>query len=125
MIDIMTLPHNDDDFRFLKHVNENPDVLLRLNKLANDARKAGVKKIGIDLLYARLRWDMMVETRTDDFKLNNDFRPYYSRVLMALDSRLNGMFDIRGDEGNIEFLRRGVYKIFESKNLLTVKKKAA
>ena len=50
--------------------------------------------VGIDMLYARIRWDFNVEVHTtpNNFKLSNNHKPYYARLIMVKEPQLKGIF---------------------------------
>jgi hypothetical protein len=72
------------------------DVLVRL---AQDwVRRTGRDKVSIDLLYEVARWEIalgITPINPDDYKLNNNFRAYYSRMIMHFEHDLVGMFQLR------------------------------
>lgn len=74
----------------------NPHVYSGLVKLARQARRAGRKKIGIGMLFERMRWEIFINTTGDDYKLNNNYRSRYARLIMDTESDLQGMFEVRG-----------------------------
>ena len=43
---------------------------------------AGHSKYSAEAIFNQIRWYTTVETRGDDFKINNDYKPYYSRKFM-------------------------------------------
>lgn len=68
--------------RFKLFHADNPHIyeLLELHieaKIAN-----GAKRIGISQLVEEMRYDPDIKTRGIDFKVNNDFRSRYSRLLI-------------------------------------------
>jgi hypothetical protein len=65
--------------------------------LARQARKKGRQRLGIRMLWERMRWEMMIETEdaTSDFKLNDHYHSRYARMLMANDPDLKGLFELR------------------------------
>lgn len=70
----------------------------------------GRGKLGIGALYERARWELAVTTMDPDYKLNNNFRAYYARMIMAFEPDLDGMFDLRSsdaDEWLDEFIQQG------------------
>jgi hypothetical protein len=81
--------------RFLKFHEENPQVYEALHRLALDLVDAGHSKFGISMIYEVLRWQHAMRTTDPRFKLNNDFRAGYARLLMANDPRLSGVFETR------------------------------
>jgi hypothetical protein len=81
--------------RFVQFHLENPHVYGKLRELSLFAKNGGAKRIGIALLFERLRWFSMFETRGDMFKLNNDYRASYARMLMRNVPELDGFFELR------------------------------
>lgn len=74
---------------------QNPAVFGKLVEYAREAKKAGKRRIGIAACFERLRWFSEVETKGDAFKLNNNARAFYSRLLMAEVPELAGFFRTR------------------------------
>ena len=83
------------DVRFLQFHLANPHVYQKLKELSLYAKRRGAKRIGIALLFERLRWFSMFETSGDVFKLNNDYRALYARMLMRNEQELSGFFELR------------------------------
>ena len=83
------------EIRFLQFHLSNPHVYQKLKELSLFARAKGVKRIGIALLFERLRWYSMFETSGDMFKLNNDYRALYARMLMKNEQELDDFFELR------------------------------
>ena len=82
--------------RFVKFHLENPDVYVRIVGIARQMKQRGVVKMGISLIYDRLRWLHFLETRGEEaFKLNDNYRSEYARLVMAQQSDLVGFFRIR------------------------------
>lgn len=73
----------------------NPEVYSTLVRLAESARRCGVRKIGIGALFERLRWEMALQTDGGEFKLNNNHRAFYARMLMENEPQLAGLFALR------------------------------
>ena len=84
------------DVRFVQFHLGNPHVYEKLKELSLYAKRAGATRIGIALLFERLRWWSMFETEGDVFKLCNDYRALYARMLMKNVPELHGLFEIRG-----------------------------
>lgn len=79
--------------RFWRFHGLNPHVLTALHKLAMQQVRAGRRKLSIDDLTCVLRYASSVSTEGEVFKMPNDFRPYYSRLLADVYPVLRGMFD--------------------------------
>ena len=84
-----------DDFEV--YHEEHPEVYDHLVKLAREWQQATfAKKIGIATLYERLRWEYGITGRDQHgFKLNNNYRAYYARLIMEENYDLAQMFDVR------------------------------
>ena len=78
-----------------KNTNELNSIYLLLQEYARRWRRANPNvPVGIDLLYARIRWDFGINTGStaDNFKLSNNHKPYYARLIMEKNSDLKGIF---------------------------------
>lgn len=75
---------------------KNPQVYEALVGYARQMREAGHERVGIELLWNRMRWDWMLETdHGDDFKLNQNFKAWYARRIMEREPDLAGIFETR------------------------------
>ena len=82
--------------RFLRFHNDNPHVYATLRSLALRAYASGKRRIGVGALWERMRWEIWMDTSGDEeFKLNNDFRSRYARLLMRQEPALAGIFETR------------------------------
>jgi hypothetical protein len=84
--------------RFREFHANNPQVYAELLKLARRARGRGVERLGIKMLWERLRWELQVETYhpgDDTFRLNNNWHAFYARLLMGENPELRGLFETR------------------------------
>ena len=73
---------------------KHPGVYEALVSLAYEAQDAGRKRVGMAQLFEVLRWQMMSWT-DGDYKLNNNFRSRYARLIMRQEETLSDMFEIR------------------------------
>lgn len=74
---------------------ENPHVYAALVELARAAKEKGAAEIGIGMLWEVLRWRLFFETTDANFKLNNNHRSRYARLIMAQEPDLAGIFEVR------------------------------
>jgi hypothetical protein len=81
--------------RFRAFHFENPKVLETLIRLTQEAKAAGCTKIGCKALWERLRWDYMLETKSEDYRLNNDFTSRYVRLICSLRPDFVSLFEQR------------------------------
>lgn len=81
--------------RFDDWIVHNPAILELYLKFARDADASGRRRYGIGAITERVRWHVEVETRGDQFKINNDFRAPLARLLVARDAHLKNLFEMR------------------------------
>lgn len=75
----------------------NPWVYRALVELARDLVRRGHRHIGIGMLFEVLRWQWWIGTTDDasDFKLNNNYRSRYARLIMRQEEDLADVFETR------------------------------
>jgi len=81
--------------RFQLFHDQNPHVANILAQRAFSLKRQGVRHWGIAALFEVLRYEFALKTQGDAFKLNNDFRALYSRMLMDEYPELEGFFETR------------------------------
>ena len=74
---------------------KNPRVYSELVRLARQAKDAGRSKVGIGMLFEVVRWHIFLETTDPDYKLNNNHRSRYARLIMDQEQDLDGIFELR------------------------------
>ena len=79
----------------------NPRVYEILVMLARQwVQRTGRHKLGIGALYERARWEIAIATSDPDYKLNNNWRAYYARLMMLNEPDLDELFDLRHSEAD-------------------------
>ena len=76
----------------------NPKVYEGLVTLAREWKAAGNAQLGISMLWDVLRWKWHIEGLPDDaeeWKLNNNYKSRYARLIMTVEDDLDGMFETR------------------------------
>ncbi|BDY33199.1 hypothetical protein [Mycolicibacterium mageritense] len=87
--------------RFERFHDENPIVYLVLVRLAREwVQRTGRHKVGLAALRERARWEIAMATNDPDFKLNNNYTPFYARLIMARCPDLADIFDLRTSEAD-------------------------
>lgn len=81
--------------RFADFHARNPHIYLELVRFARQVKAAGRSRIGIRLVWERLRWDLMLTTDSDDWKLNDHLTAPYARLIMEQEADLAGIFEVR------------------------------
>lgn len=72
----------------------NPHVYAALHSLAVTLKRRGAKKAGIGQLFEVLRWQYALQTQGSEYRLNNNYRSFYARLLNE-EPELRGMFETR------------------------------
>lgn len=83
------------DSAFVDFHRANPHVYDALVRLTRQAVSAGRTKVGIGMLFEVLRWEQFLVTSDPDFKLNNNYRSRYARLIMEQEPDLAGIFEVR------------------------------
>lgn len=81
--------------RFERFHAANPEVYRLLVHYTRTLRRAGRERIGISLVWERLRWDVAIRTVGDELKLDNSYRSRYARRIMRDEPDLAGVFETR------------------------------
>ncbi len=78
----------------IKWIEEHPETARLLLSLARDAARKG-RRFGIGLLFEVVRWKYLVGELREEPKLNNNFRAYAARWLIAQDASLEPFVEFR------------------------------
>ena len=73
----------------------NPWVLRQLERMTADCAERGFGHIGIGMLFELLRYRYGAATRGDAFRLNNDYRSRYARLLIEEHPEWTHLFEVR------------------------------
>ena len=80
---------------FQEFHEKNPGVYSEIRDAALDLKRAGRDVYGIKSLIEVVRWHRNITTRGDEFKINNNYAPYYARLIMSREPELEGFFNLR------------------------------
>lgn len=84
------------DEQFEQFHTDNPQVYATLVELARTwVANTHLHKIGVGALFERARWEIAIRTNDPNFKLNNNYRAYYARLIMKREEDLDGIFELR------------------------------
>ena len=84
------------DRAFMDYHRRHPEVYALLVQMAREARSSGFESYSISTLFEVIRWhrrDLVVDERP--FKLPNNHRSRYSRIIMDNEPDLRGFFTLR------------------------------
>lgn len=79
-----------------------PQVYTLFHRYATEAKRAGRSRFGIGMIAERVRWYISVEstcTATEEFKINNNLRSCYARLLMIRHPEFEDLFELRSSKG--------------------------
>lgn len=89
--------------RFREFHEANPEVYEEFKKLAYQMKATGRRKYSCDAIIHVLRWNFDLETRGDDeFKINNNIRSLYGRLLAWNDENFMTFFEFRRPHATIQ-----------------------
>lgn len=81
--------------KFIQYHNDNPHIYALFVKYAKQAHNAGYMHYSANAIFERIRWHVDVETRGDQFKMNNNYRALYARMAMKDYPELRDFFRTR------------------------------
>jgi hypothetical protein len=91
--------------RFAQYHADHPEIYRALLRFALEARRAGRDRLSINALFERVRWETLVGAGDDTFKLNNNWRAHYARLLMRQEPALGpAFFETRTSRADTENL---------------------
>jgi hypothetical protein len=64
-------------------------------RFALEAHGLGRRRIGVALVWERIRWESLLRTQGEAWKLNNDYRALYARRFMNDHPEARGLFEVR------------------------------
>ncbi|WP_328404018.1 hypothetical protein OHS70_34305 [Streptomyces sp. NBC_00390] len=73
----------------------NPWVHRELERMTADCAQHGWNRVGIGMLFELLRYRYGEATRGDEFRLNNNFRSRYVRLLVDEHPEWSPLFEVR------------------------------
>ncbi len=84
------------DRKFWQYHHDNPHIYALIVKYAREVKAAGFTTYSINAIFERIRWHVLVETKSEDsFKMSNDHRSRYARLVMKKEPDLKGFFNLR------------------------------
>ncbi len=91
--------------RALRFHARNPHVYRLAVKVARFMKNRGLKRYGIGAVWEIMRFKYL-ETTGDIYKLNNNHRAFYARLIMETETDLSGFFQIRETTNDEEYRTR-------------------
>lgn len=91
----LTSPTSALEHRFAAFHRANPHVYDAIERKAMALVTLGRTRLGIAELVEELRYDPRLVTKGEHFKLNNDYRAFYARLLIHNHSSLASIIGLR------------------------------
>ena len=92
----MSDPFRDLVNEFKTFHSKNPEVYELFKTFTFRAINAGHIRLSSEMIINRIRWETSIETTDKDYKINNDYKPFYSRMFMNEYPNYNNFFSTRG-----------------------------
>ncbi len=89
-------PMSDIESAFREFHADHPEVYDELVRLARELQSRGYDRFGIATIYEVARWRSMLRSADQHgFKLNNNYRSHYARMISQREPDLRGIFKTR------------------------------
>jgi hypothetical protein len=83
--------------QFEEFHRRNPEVFALLERFTQQVVDRGRRKIGIRMLWERVRWEVMLSTEDpcSDYKINDHYHSRYVRLLIKAHPEWESLFELR------------------------------
>ena len=72
--------------------NKHPEVWVKFIEFTFDRINKGYKNYSVKAIFERIRWHTDIETNGEEFKMSNNYTPYYARFFMHEHPQYQGFF---------------------------------
>ena len=86
--------------QFTKYDQEHPEVYRYLLTLCRNVRERGFTRYAISPLVELVRWHFRIERGENEFKIQNDFKPWYARKIAQENPEFSDFFTFRPIRSN-------------------------
>ena len=73
----------------------NPEVYQMFERFTFDAIYRGHERLSAEMIINRIRWETKVITTDNDYKINNNYKPFYSRLFLEQHPQHKDFFQLR------------------------------
>lgn len=87
---------------------ENPEIFTEFLALARKIKNTGRKKYSAEAILQVLRWHRDIQTTGEPYKISNNFRSMYARLLVYNYPEFQGFFTMHGLEDNRVFGEKAI-----------------
>lgn len=82
--------------KFKEWHRDNPHVYKKFKELAHEMKKTGRSRYSAETIINVLRWHTDLSTQGGEFKISNDYRSIYARLLAYQYPEFEGFFSFKG-----------------------------
>ena len=90
---VNSIKNSERKFRIFHEAN--PEVYELFKKFTFQAMSRGHKHLSAEMIINRIRWETKVVTTDKDYKINNDYKPFYSRLFIVEHPQHKDFFRLR------------------------------
>lgn len=83
------------DLTFPEYHQENPQIYQAFRKYTLQAIRKGHKNLSAEFIFNVIRWKTGVGVVADKYKVNNNYKAFYSRLFMNENPEYKGFFRTR------------------------------
>lgn len=87
---------------FPEYHRQNPQLYATFKKVTFQAIRKGHKNLSAEFIFNVIRWKTGVGAIADKFKVNNNYKAFYSRLFMNENPEYDGFFRIRKSKYDVE-----------------------
>lgn len=81
--------------RFEEYHRKNPELYELFKRYALQAIRKGHRRLSAEFIFNVIRWETDYRDDNRDFKINNDLKPWYSRLFLQDFPQHKGFFETR------------------------------
>lgn len=93
---------NPIESNFKKFHTDNPEIYKLFKEFTFTAISRGHKKLSSEMIINRIRWETNIMTNDKDYKINNNYKPFYSRMFMSDHPEYKEFFYKRTSKADME-----------------------
>ena len=88
---------------FKEYHNENPHIYEFFKRYALRCIERGFKHLSAEFIFNVIRWETPIKAGDEDFKINNNAKPFYSRLFMQEYPQYEGFFKKRTSKADVQY----------------------
>ena len=81
--------------KFLYYHYENPHIWEAFERFCLRAIERGHTKLSAEFVVNIIRWETKISAKDEDFKINNNYKSFYSRLFLQMHPEFETFFELR------------------------------